>query len=74
MKSVNIYDYFPLTSHESVEKFLNKDAELDERKKQFYLILIPCCVAEDKKKFASAVLNAVFSNEYWMSHRWPTVQ
>lgn len=74
MKSVNIFDYFPLVDQESLDRFLRKDAELDERKRMFYQILIPCCATDDKKKFASAVLNAVFSHEYWMNHRWPTMQ
>lgn len=74
MKSVNIFDFFPLKDQESLERYLKKDDDYEERKRQFYQILIPCQDASDKKKFASAVLLAVFSHEYWMSHRWPTVQ
>lgn len=74
MKTINIYSYFPLKDTQMLETFLKKDDEFEERKRQFYQIMIPCIATDDKKKFASSILGAVFSHEFWMSHRWPTIQ
>lgn len=71
MKTVNVFNYFPLKDAAMLERFLKKDAEFEERKKQFFTILI-LSKHEDKKKFGTDILKAVFSEEYWMSHRWPT--
>lgn len=72
MKQVNIFGFFPLKDAAGLENFLRKDSELEDRKLQFFSIFIPC-IAETKKKFANAVITAVFSMEYLMTHRWPTV-
>ena len=74
MKTINIYSFFPLKDPAMLEAFLKKDEDFDERKRQFYQVLIPSIQTDDKKKFASSILNAVFSHEYWMTHRWPTIQ
>lgn len=74
MKTINIYGYFPLKDPEMLAQFLKKDDEFEERKRLFYQILIPAMNTDDKKKFATAILSAVFSHNYWMTHRWPTVQ
>lgn len=74
MKSINIYSYFPIKDPSMLEQFLTKDEDFEERKRQFYQVLIPAIDVDDKKKFVSSILDAVFSHEYWMTHRWPTVQ
>ena len=73
MKTVNIYDFFPVKTDEQLKKFLEKDAQYEDRKEQFYSILLPT-VTETQSKFGNAVLKAVFDHSFVVTHRWPTVK
>lgn len=71
MRSVNIYETFPVKDADSMTKYLLKDAEYEDRKQQFYSVLIPA-LCDDKKKFCNALFSKVFSLQYILDHRWPT--
>ena len=73
MKSVNIYDYFPMKDAETMNKYLKKDSEYEERKEQLSTILL-MTVAPTKKKFANAVITKIFTKEYISKFRWPSVR
>ena len=73
MKSINIYDYFPLQDDDMLSKYIKKDSHYEDRKDQLYTVLLPT-VTETKNRFGTAVLNALFSLKYVVSHRWPTVK
>ena len=71
MKSVNISDFFPVQDDETMRKYLLKDADYEERKKQLYTVILNN-VADTKKKFGTHVMKAIFSQNYILNHRWPT--
>lgn len=71
MRSVNITEVFPLENSAALEKYLNKDPEYEDRKQQFFSVIIPVRSAK-KKKFPNALLSAVFSLQFILDHRWPT--
>lgn len=71
MRKVNIFEFFPIPDAETLTKFLKKDVEYEDRKQQFYSVLIPT-ISDDKKKFCNALFTMVFSLEYILEHRWPT--
>lgn len=71
MKSVNISEYFPVQDDETMNRFLLKDHEYEDRKGQLFTILFNT-VADTKKKFGIHVMKAIFSPNYILNHRWPT--
>lgn len=71
MKSVNISEYFPINDDDTMNRFLLKDQDYEDRKGQLYTIIFNT-VADTKKKFGIHVMKAIFSNNYILSHRWPT--
>lgn len=74
MKSVNIFNYFPIKDDEGMDIFLKKDDELEDRKRHIHSIFIPAITDDDKSKFTNAIIKETFSISYLMSHRWPTVK
>lgn len=72
MRTINIYDYFPIQDDAGMKKFLQKDSDFEERKQQFFSVLIPTITSE-KKKFGHSLISGVFSLSYIMGHRWPNV-
>ena len=73
MKTVNIYDFFPVADDETMNRYLKKDSEYEDRKNQLAHLLIKC-VPDEAKKFPAAMLNCVFDPEYIATHRWPTIK
>ena len=73
MKTVNISDFFPIPDDETMERFLRRDAEYEDRKNQLAHILIKL-VSPDPKKYPSALIRALFDPQYKASHRWPTIK
>lgn len=73
MKSINVYDFFPIQDDAMLEKFLSQDSQYEERKDQFSSIIINA-IKDNSKKFMGAVVSAVFSEEYVTNHRWPTLK
>lgn len=73
MRSINIYDFFPIENDEMMEKFLNKDRDYEERKQQFSTILQNALV-DNKTKLANSIIAEVFDISYIQTHRWPTIK
>lgn len=73
MKSINVYDFFPIPDEETLDRFLKVDDEYEQRKQQFSSILL-LAAAQKKEKLAHYVIKAIFSPEYIETHRWPSVK
>lgn len=73
MKTVNVFKYFPVKDDDTIQRFMAKDDEFDERMEQLYSILLPT-VHEKESRFGTAVLSAVFQINYIVTHRWPTIK
>lgn len=73
MKSVNVFEYFPIKNDDMLTKFMKKDDDFDDRMEQLHSILLPT-VTETQSRFGTAVLNSVFHLDYIVSHRWPTLK
>lgn len=73
MKTVNIYDFFPISDEETLERYLRPDSEYEDRKNQLCHVLLKC-IPEDAKKFPTAMLSSIFDTKYMETHRWPTVK
>lgn len=72
MKSVSVSDFFPVQDDEMMERYLKKDDDYEERKKQLYTVIYNARVADTKKKFGIWVMKAIFHPDYIFNHRWPT--
>lgn len=73
MKTVNIYDFFPVENDETMEKYLKNDDQYEDRKNQLSTVLINAL--DDKtKSFSSAMIKAIFHPNYMATHRWPTIK
>lgn len=72
MRSLNIFNYFPIRDEEHLNTFLKKDDDFEERKRLMFQIIIPA-ITDDKTKFANAVIRRMFSIPYLIAFRWPTV-
>ena len=72
MRTVNIYDFFPIPNDEVLGKYLLRDRDYEERKEQLSTILFNV-ITPKKKNFGKAVIDAIFDPEYIRTHRWPTV-
>lgn len=71
MDTVDLSMYFPLKSDDDLSKFMNRnDDEWELRKKGFYHLLFTA-VTKSRRKFAAALLHALFSREFIKNHRWP---
>ena len=71
MRSVNITEVFPLQDSRALQKYLTKDLDYEDRKHQFFTVIIPVRTTK-KKKFPNALMSAVFSLRFILEHRWPT--
>ena len=72
MKTLNIFDFFPLRNNEMVERYLRDDEDLPERKRQYFSVVLKA-VTDSKKSFANAIIRETFSLDYVINHRWPTI-
>lgn len=73
MRTVNIYDFFPISDDDTLERYLKRDHEYEDRKNQLSHLLLKC-IPDDPKKFPAAMLSCIFDNKYMETHRWPTVK
>lgn len=73
MKSINIYDFFPIQDDATLEKFLKQDAEYEDRKNQFSDVILHANM-DTPQKFIGSVVPLVFEQKYVASHRWPTLK
>lgn len=71
MKSVNIFKYFPIEDDKMLEEFMKKDEDYEERIQQLYTVFIPA-ISDKQGPFGNAIIKAIFSIPYLLSHRWPT--
>lgn len=73
MRTVNIYEFFPIKDDETMDRYLAKDTDYESRKEQLSTVLLNT-IHKSKKKFGSAVIRNIFSPEYIATHRWPTIR
>ena len=73
MKSINIYDFFPIKDDATLEKFLKQDSEYEDRKNQFSDVILKANL-DTPQKFIGSVVPLVFEQNYVAGHRWPTVK
>ena len=57
---------------ESLDRFLKKDNEYEDRKNQLSNVFLNIA-CDNKRRFGTAVINALFDPAYVATHRWPTI-
>lgn len=72
MKSINIYNFFPIENSDMMDQYLASDDDFEERKRQFFSIIL-LAVPDSNKGFGNAIIKATFGLDYVINYRWPTV-
>lgn len=76
-KQINIDEFFPIQSLNSLKLFLNKsDGQFHVRREEFENFLY-CFVTRNlksKRPFESSLLAVVFSRDFITGHKWPALR
>ena len=71
-KMPSIKSFFPLPDSDTLDRFLDDSDGMFEHRVSQFEDLMMLYVSDKKGQFGTAILNALFSKEYIMTHRWPT--
>ena len=67
---------FPAKSSDDLLEFMsNKDGKFDDRRLALEKLLLTVCNPQGENKqriFNDALINVLFSREYYTTHQWPT--
>ena len=72
LDSVPIEHYIPFPDNDTIEKFLENDDEIGERKFELDQVLLTVVPTKSNlKTFADALTKALFTRNYVATHKWP---
>lgn len=66
----DLSDYFPAKNNDSIEKFMQQDEQLKERKDALYFLLQGCGFSTEKQ-FSDSFITSLFDTEYLKKYIWP---